>query len=161
MSKYRGKTIFITGGANGIGFGIAQAFATQGAKLAIADIDRAAAESAVTRLKVGGIEALAIALNVADPAAWKTGADKTEAALGPVDVLFNNAGVLGALKPLVEISVEDLRWLFDINIFGMIHEYLRDDPRRPVLRSAHEGARRRPHRQHELVLRHRHAGRPR
>lgn len=121
MRDVAGKVIFVTGGASGIGLGVAEAFVEAGARVALADIDGDAAEQAARELRQKGGEAVGLALDVADPAAWNEVVSATERALGAVDVLCNSAGVSGALKPLMEIPFERIRRLMDINLFGVIH----------------------------------------
>jgi NADP-dependent 3-hydroxy acid dehydrogenase YdfG len=94
MTDVKGRTAFITGGANGIGLGIARAFGRAGAKLALADLDVAALAHAKAELAaLTAVEA--VELDVRDRAAYARAADEVERALGPVSLLFNNAGVAG------------------------------------------------------------------
>src|SRR5699024_11903523 len=82
---------FITGGANGIGLGMARAFAAEGAKLALADLDETALGEAKRELDET-TEVITIPLDVRDREAMAAAADRTERELGPVRVLCNNAG---------------------------------------------------------------------
>jgi len=105
-----GRTAFITGGANGIGLGIARAFARAGAKLALADLDEAGLASARADLaKETKVETYV--LDVRDRAAWARAADAAESRLGPVSLLFNNAGVAMAI-PVEQMSYES--WDFGV-----------------------------------------------
>jgi NAD(P)-dependent dehydrogenase (short-subunit alcohol dehydrogenase family) len=119
MTDVAGRTAFITGGANGIGLGIARAFAGAGAKLALADIDaealaRAKAElAALTDVDVH-------VLDVRDREAYARAADAVEARLGPVSLLFNNAGVAGH-APAVKLTYELWDWSTGINLHGVIN----------------------------------------
>ncbi len=121
MQSFKDKVIFITGGANGIGLGVAQAFVADGANVVLADIDAAGAERAAADLNTKGGKALSVALDVTDPAQWQRSADVAEKAFGPVDILFSNAGVVTSPRPVLDLDVEELRWLFEINFYGMLH----------------------------------------
>jgi NADP-dependent 3-hydroxy acid dehydrogenase YdfG len=119
MTDVAGRTAFITGGANGIGLGIARAFAAAGAKVALADIDAAALERAGAEL--GAVTQVATqVLDVRDREGWVRAADAVEAALGPVSLLFNNAGVAGH-APAVKLTYELWDWSTGINLHGVIN----------------------------------------
>lgn len=90
MQDLAGRTALITGGASGIGLGMARAFIAAGLRVAIADINEAALASVGAALPGLG---LAVTLDVTRAADWQRAADAVEAALGPVDILCNNAGV--------------------------------------------------------------------
>lgn len=119
MTDVKGRTAFITGGANGIGLGIARAFARAGAKLALADRDVAALERARAELReVTPVET--VELDVRDRDAYARAADTVERKLGPVSLLFNNAGVAGG-APARELTYELWDWAIGINLHGVIH----------------------------------------
>ncbi len=90
MRDLAGRTALITGGASGIGLGMARAFVAAGVRVAIADINEAALATAQAALP--GLGA-AVRLDVSRAADWERAVDEVEAALGPVDILCNNAGV--------------------------------------------------------------------
>lgn len=90
MQGLAGRTALITGGASGIGLGMARAFVAAGLKVAIADINAAALAAA--REAVPGLGA-AVPLDVTKAEEWAAAVNAVEAALGPVEVLCNNAGV--------------------------------------------------------------------
>ncbi|HTO46991.1 MAG TPA: SDR family NAD(P)-dependent oxidoreductase [Burkholderiales bacterium] len=114
-----GRTAFITGGANGIGLGIARAFARAGAKLALADVDAAALASARAELaKETQVESFV--LDVRDREAYARTADAAEAALGPVSLLFNNAGVALAV-PAETMSYESWDFALGVNLGGVVN----------------------------------------
>jgi NAD(P)-dependent dehydrogenase (short-subunit alcohol dehydrogenase family) len=116
-----GKTAFVTGAASGIGLGMARAFAAAGMKVAMADRDAGALNGAATDLAATGAEVLALPLDVTDRAAWAKAAEATEARLGPVRLLCNNAGVsaLGLMIETIEPDVWDK--VVDINLGGVFN----------------------------------------
>ncbi len=119
MDRVEGQTAFITGGANGIGLGIARAFAKAGVKLALADIDEAALAAAKSELsKVTAVETFI--LDVRDRSAFARVADETEARLGPVSILCNNAGVAGD-QHVTRMTYEYWDWVLGINLNGVIN----------------------------------------
>jgi len=119
MTDVHGRTAFITGGGNGIGLGMARSFARAGARLALADIDAAALERAKAELQ--GITAVeTFELDVRDRAAYAAVADAAEQALGPVSLLFNNAGVIYA-ETAAKLSYELWDWALGINLGGVIN----------------------------------------
>ena len=87
------KVLFITGGASGIGLGVAQAFAEAGAKVAIADLNGEAADRAAQGLREAGHTAIGLACDVSREEQLNAAIDQAYAALGSLDVLINNAGI--------------------------------------------------------------------
>jgi len=119
MTDVAGRTAFITGGANGIGLGIARAFAGAGAKLALVDLDAEALDRAKAELSAL-TEVETAVLDVRDREAYARVADAVEAKLGPVSLLFNNAGVAGA-APAHQLTYELWDWGIGINLQGVIN----------------------------------------
>jgi NAD(P)-dependent dehydrogenase (short-subunit alcohol dehydrogenase family) len=114
-----GKTAFITGGGNGIGLGIARAFAHAGAKIALVDLDDNALQQAKAELsKVTEIETYI--LDVRDRERFKGISEAVESQLGPVSVLVNNAGVAGG-GPAHKLSYEMWDWGLGINLLGVVN----------------------------------------
>lgn len=119
MTDVSGRTAFITGGANGIGLGIARAMARAGAKLILADLDAAALDRAKAELQVlTAVETFE--LDVRDREAYASVAAAAEDALGPVSLLFNNAGVAGA-TPAAKLTYAHWDWSIGINLHGVIN----------------------------------------
>jgi NAD(P)-dependent dehydrogenase (short-subunit alcohol dehydrogenase family) len=119
MDQISGKTALITGGARGIGLGIARAFASEGAKLALVDVDKAALDAARAELdKHTSVEVFL--LDVRDRAAYARVADEVEARLGPVSILCNNAGVAGGVD-VSHMTYEMWDWVMGINLNGVIN----------------------------------------
>lgn len=120
MNNFENKTVFITGGASGIGLALARAFGARGANIMIADINADNLETAKTDLRAGGANVESVVCDVADIDSVRAAADATIAAFGKVHVVFNNAGVsLAASAGKTEIK--DWRWIVDINLMGVVH----------------------------------------
>src|SRR5262245_27750549 len=107
-----GKVVAITGGGRGIGRATALALAREGARVAVGDLDRAAAERVGAEI---GSTGLALPLDVTDHAAFTAFLDEVEQQLGPLDVLINNAGIM-PVTPLVEESPESISRQLEINL---------------------------------------------
>ena len=119
MQNLPGKTAFITGGASGIGLGIAKALLGAGMNVAIADIrddHLAAAEAELA----GGHKVLPIKLDVTDRAAFAAAADAAEAKFGKIHVLCNNAGV-AVVGPTELATFADWDWVMGVNVGGTIN----------------------------------------
>jgi NAD(P)-dependent dehydrogenase (short-subunit alcohol dehydrogenase family) len=119
MREVAGKVAFITGGASGIGLGIARTLARAGVKVAIADVRAEAVRAAAASLAQQGLTALAIELDVSDRKAWSAAADRVQQQLGPVQILCSNAGVnfVGATQ---EATYEDWDFALQVNLGGAI-----------------------------------------
>ena len=114
MKRLQGKRALITGAARGIGLAFARAYAAEGARVAIADIDLARAETAAS--EIGGV---AVAMDVTDRASIETGVATTVQALGGIDILVNNAARFTA-APIVEIEWQDFERVFAVNVAGTL-----------------------------------------
>ena len=119
MTEITGRTAFITGGASGIGLGIARELARKGVKLALADLDMPALERATRELS-NVTEVEIVQLDVRDRDAFAQAADRIEAALGPVTLLINNAGVAGG-GDVSDLTFDLWDWCLGINLGGVIN----------------------------------------
>lgn len=119
MTDVQGRTAFITGGANGIGLGIARSLARVGVGLALADVDGDALARAKDQL-AGTTRVETYVLDVRDRAAYAATADAVEQALGPVSLLFNNAGVLSA-ENVRRLTYDLWDWSLGVNLYGVIN----------------------------------------
>ena len=120
MKELAGKTAFITGGASGIGLGMARAFAKAGMKVMLADIEPTAMDKAVKELSAVGPQIRGTLCDVADPQSVESAAQAAFAAFGNVHVLCNNAGVYAPHR-LEDVSLESWRWQIDVNLMGVVH----------------------------------------
>lgn len=119
MTDLANRTAFITGGANGIGLGIARALARTGVKIALADTDGAALGRAKSELStISHIET--VVLDVRDREGFARAADFIEDRLGSVSLLFNNAGVAGG-APATKLTYELWDWGLGINLTGVVN----------------------------------------
>jgi NAD(P)-dependent dehydrogenase (short-subunit alcohol dehydrogenase family) len=119
MQDLEGKVAFITGGASGIGLGMAKAFLKRGMKVAIADINTKRLVNAEKALDSPG-NLIALELDVTDRSAIERAADRTEEAFDKVHVVCNNAGVGGG-GPAHKTPIEVWNRILDINLNGIFH----------------------------------------
>lgn len=119
MERLDGRVAFITGGAQGIGLGIARALAREGVRLAIADINPAALDKA--RAELSALTPTeTFVLDVRDRVRFAEVADEAERRLGPVSLLFNNAGVAGGAS-VAEMTYEMWDWVIGVNLTGVVN----------------------------------------
>lgn len=114
------KVALVTGGAQGIGRAIAEKLANDGLDVAIADLphqEETAAE-VLKNIEAAGQKAHFIALDVSDKANFEAAVDEVAEKLGGFDVLVNNAGI-AQIKQLMEITEEDLKQIYSINVFSV------------------------------------------
>ncbi|PRZ39699.1 NADP-dependent 3-hydroxy acid dehydrogenase YdfG [Antricoccus suffuscus] len=119
MEQLNGRTAFITGGARGIGLGIARALAKEGVKLALVDLDAAALDAAREELSAL-VPTEVFILDVRDRQRFAELADEVESKLGPVSLVFNNAGVAGG-ESTSKMTYETWDWMIDINLNGVVN----------------------------------------
>ncbi len=112
--RLAGRRVVVTGAARGIGAAIAQAFAGEGARLAL--MDREGDQCRATAAQLG---ALALDVDLADPTSACDAMQAAVDGLGGIDILVNNAGILH-MAPLLEITVDDWDRTFDVNVRAML-----------------------------------------
>jgi 3-hydroxybutyrate dehydrogenase len=115
--KLHGKTAIVTGAASGLGRHIALAFAHEGARVAIADLDPVAADAAAAEITARGGQALSVEMDVTVEQSVNDGVAAVIAAFGGVDILVSNAG-LQIVHPLEEFSFEEWRRLTSVHLDG-------------------------------------------
>ncbi len=119
MQNLPGKTAFVTGGASGIGLGIAKALLGAGMNVVIADIRDDHLDAA--RTEMGSPDrVLALKLDVTDRAAYAAAADAAEARFGKIHILCNNAGV-AVVGPTDLATFDDWDWVMGVNVGGTIN----------------------------------------
>ncbi|NKE59345.1 SDR family oxidoreductase [Lentzea sp. PSKA42] len=119
MRDWTGSVAFITGGARGIGLGIARALGRRGVSLALADVDEAALSRSAEELsRLTVVETYR--LDVRDRAAFAVTADEAEKALGHVDLLFNNAGIV-PFSTAEELRYDKWDLALAVNLSGVIN----------------------------------------
>jgi len=117
MPRFSEKVAIITGAASGIGKEIALRFAAEGGVPVIADLNFDAADTTAREIKAKGLDAFAVAMNVADEAAVEKGISETMAKYRRIDVLVSNAGIQ-IVKPVVDFPFADWKRLLSIHLDG-------------------------------------------
>ena len=120
MKDFQDKVAFVTGGASGIGLGMAKAFASAGMRVVIADIRQDHLDQAVSDFQKAGRPVHPIRLDVSDRAAFAAAAEETVKVHGKVHVLCNNAGV-NIIGPIEDARFEDWDWLLSVNLGGVFN----------------------------------------
>jgi NAD(P)-dependent dehydrogenase (short-subunit alcohol dehydrogenase family) len=117
--NFTGKVALVTGGASGMGFATAKAFAQAGAVVVIADINGAAAQAAADELASSGARVLAIACDVEDEESVKAMVEKTVETFGRLDAAFNNAGVQSTATETADLDGAEFDRVVGINLRGL------------------------------------------
>ena len=121
MNQFSGKTVVISGGAEGIGFGIASAMGKQGMNVVLGDIDANQLDIARTKLESESINVLTVQMDVTSISQWQNLADKAIERFGKVHMLVNNAGVGSIPGTIEQTDDKDWRWVLDVNLMGVIY----------------------------------------
>ncbi len=120
MGRFTGKVAVVTGGGGGIGGATCRRFAIEGAKVAAFDVNAAAAETVAAEIRSAGGEAKAFACDITDRASVDAAVAAAEAALGPIDILINNAG-WDVFRPFVKTEPAQWDKLIAVNLIGALH----------------------------------------
>ena len=116
--RFKDQGALVTGAGSGIGREVARAFASEGAHVAVTDIDPNMAERSAEEIRKTGGSAHAFALDVTDDKAVAGFIKAAVSRLGRIDVLVNSAGIR-EIKPVLELSLEEWRRVIDVNITGV------------------------------------------
>ena len=116
MTRLEGKAALITGAARGIGLAFATAYAREGARVAIADINIDAARKAAEGI---GENAIAVKMDVTEQSSIEAAVDEAENVLGGLEILINNAALFTA-APITEITRGDYARIFAVNVAGTL-----------------------------------------
>jgi NAD(P)-dependent dehydrogenase (short-subunit alcohol dehydrogenase family) len=114
------KVVIVTGAAGGLGRAFAHGFGRAGAKVVVADMNMAGADETVSLLAAEGISAIAVKVNVTDPASTQSMASAAMTEFGRIDVLVNNAAIYASLKrtPFTEIDPAEWDAVMAVNVKG-------------------------------------------
>ena len=115
LPELRGKIAVVTGGASGIGKGIATQFVAEGMWVIIADIERDALDKTA-----GEIGAVGVPVDVSDAASVRALARAARELYGTVHVVCNNAGI-GPMAAIKDLTMDDWHWMLGVNLYGVIH----------------------------------------
>lgn len=120
MESLRDRVAVVTGGGSGIGRALAEAFAREGARVVVADLEQAALDEVVETIRKGGAEAIGVRADVSVRGDVHALADRTWSTFGAVHVLCNNAGV--AVHGGLESATHgDWQWVLGVNLWGVVH----------------------------------------
>src|SRR4051794_21143437 len=113
MNRLDGKVALVTGAGSGFGQGIAETFAREGARVAVVDINEAAASAVAASL---GASAIGLTADVAKAADVARAVEQTVAAFGSLDILVNNAGISHRNRPMLEVDEAEFDRVFAVNV---------------------------------------------
>ena len=120
ITEFAGRVVVITGGANGIGRALAEAFAAEGSHLVIADVEKSLLDSTVESLSgTKAASVMGVVTDVSDPLSVDALADAVFTRHGACHVLVNNAGVGAPSANVWDTTPNDWRWVHSVNVFGV------------------------------------------
>lgn len=120
MTRFEGRTVLVTGGGGGIGGATCRRFASEGARVAVLDLDAAAGEAVAAAIRAKGGQAAAVTCDITQRASVDAAVDRAEHLLGPADVLVNNAG-WDVFRPFLATQPPQWERLVAINLTGAFH----------------------------------------
>jgi len=118
-ARMTGRTVIVTGGASGIGAGIASALASEGANVVIADLNLDAANAQAAKIVQAGGQAIAAKVDVTDRASVVAGIELAVKTYGQLDCYFNNAGFNKPLK-FLDVTEENFNAIMKVNVWGVL-----------------------------------------
>ena len=121
MKDLKGKTAIVTGAGSGIGAATAAAFAKQGMNVLASDIRREPLDAVRQTIAAQGGQIATFVADISEPSDVDGIADAAERTFGDIHVAFNNAGVAMHGTPMIDIPLDDWRWVTDVNILGLVH----------------------------------------
>lgn len=124
MKEFKDRVAVVTGGASGIGRGMAERFGEEGMKVVLADIEEEALRIAEAEFREKGVDVLAVLTDVAKAEEVEKLAQEALNAFGKIHVVCNNAGVVGgsgAFGRMWESTLRDWEWVMGVNLWGVIH----------------------------------------
>jgi len=116
--RLAGRSAIVTGGAGGIGRATSLAFAAEGARVAVVDLQQEAAEAVAAEIRAAGGEAIAIGADVSSERDVEAAVAAAVEAFGGIDIAFNNAGIIRRTTA-VETTVEEWDRVFGVNVRGI------------------------------------------
>jgi NAD(P)-dependent dehydrogenase (short-subunit alcohol dehydrogenase family) len=120
VTQISGKTAVVTGGGSGIGMGLAKALAKEGAAVGVADIMLDNARKVADEINASGGKAIALHCDVCERQSIRQMKNELNAALGPVQLVFANAGAT-SFDPLMKMSDDDVDWIIQVNLMGVMY----------------------------------------
>lgn len=121
MDTFEGKVAVVTGGASGLGLAMAQRFADAGMNIVIGDIEAEPLAMAEAAIAAKGVKVLPRRTDVAKAEDVEALAESAYRTFGGVHVLCNNAGIGGSPGAMWELSLDDWRWVVDVDLWSVVH----------------------------------------